>query len=99
MSTNRKEIPEKVVAHIAVDYTAIATGVRSNAEKCPIANVLNRKFPSGRARVDYTDCRVDINGKRYHGQLPPTAMAFVAAFDNGGCVQPEEFDVEFKLVE
>lgn len=77
----------------------IQNGVRGNACRCPIARALQRAFPGapGIWVSTYTQIVFTADEEHYaETNMPPAAVAFMRAFDDGKPVGPLEFDVTLR---
>jgi hypothetical protein len=82
-------------AIVSVTAEHIAAGKREDCENCPIAIAFAEVFP-GVPYVDEFTCMITADdGTEVEFDLPDEALAFIAAFDDGGaeCVAPFTFAV------
>ena len=82
--------------HVCVTQEDINKGIRENTEKCPVALAIKRVCGQGRY-VEVLNPNVEIDEFTEHSDyyvLPPSIEEYINSFDNGGVVEPIEFDME-----
>jgi hypothetical protein len=86
----------KVMINVTADH--ITTGRPGKCGKCPIALAFVEQVPkcSG-VDVNYSRIAAIIDGEKYRGELPPTAVTFVDDLDFRGreapAVKPFTFEI------
>ena len=85
-----------MIAKIIVTQNDIDNGKRYSRQDCPIALGISRLFLVAPEYVSVRAFQFSITNWPYYHRvflLPPKAVEFIEAFDNGDHVEPFEFEV------